>query len=43
MAKYETMMVTTANLDEEASNALMIGARSVLLTPSTMRPRVCTR
>ena len=23
MAKYETMMVTTANLDEEASNALI--------------------
>ena len=60
MAKYETMMVTTANLDEEASNALINkfknliaangtidsvdgGARSVLLTPSTMRPRVCTR
>ena len=58
MAKYETMMVTTANLDEEASNALInkfknliaangtidsVGARSVLLTPSTMRPRVCTR
>ena len=23
MAKYETMMVATANLDEEASNALI--------------------
>ena len=23
MAKYETMMVTTTNLDEEASNALI--------------------
>ena len=56
MAKYETMMVTTANLDEEASNALinkfknLIAANGtidsvddcVLLTPSTMRPRVCT-
>ena len=59
MAKYETMMVTTANLDEEASNALinkfknLIAANGTIdsvddwgkkrLTPSTMRPRVCTR
>ena len=47
MAKYETMLVTSAALDEEASTALpsillTIGASAVWLIPSTTRKKAST-
>ena len=35
MAKYETMMVTTANLDEEASNALINKFKNLIAANGT--------
>ena len=36
MAKYETMMVTTANLDEEASNALINKFKNLIAANGTI-------
>ena len=36
MAKYETMMVTTANLDEEASNALINKIKNLIAANRTI-------
>ena len=48
MAKYETMLITSAALDEEASSALigkfksLIEASAVWPTPSTTRRKAST-
>ena len=36
MAKYETMMVTTSNLDEEAANALIIKFKNLIAANGTI-------
>ena len=36
MAKYETMMVTTANLDEESSNALINKFKNLIAANGTI-------
>ena len=36
MAKYETMMVTTSNLDEEASNALINKFKNLIAANGTI-------